>query len=369
MNWPFLLRPMWKGPVCSMWMFGAKPYRANLFTWELSSNFDETVSPRQVNDLFEREFPTAVKRLRDGGGSYSLWPLVSFNAAEGRLSRFLVAFTERDAHRGRLRRLPSQIWLYSVADAAAANIPDREYNGSFWFHMLVGGILYMLVFFEGRFCYWSEERFDFPSKECSGSLQERLARFRRFLVEDPLFSRDSIIEISGDRGDYDDSLRQAFFRRASRDPFWRHLSLTERTEKKIEATAKKEILIILGGVLLLFLLGYNLAGTFLFDDLDVARFDALPEQLLPAPEIVNAEKIPTDDVDFFHGLQDQTAACNMPEFRLKGIVAEKLAVISISEKSKVLRPGDSLGSFSLFEIGKDYVRLACLDSVLERRTD
>lgn len=338
-----------------MAFFGAETCPARLFTWEVLSDFDGAMPLNETVADFEREFPAACKRLRDGGGFYRLWPLVSFNAAEGRLSRYLVAFTERGACSGSRRRpLPPQIWLYSAADAAATEIPSDdagEWSGSFWCHYLAEGTLYLVVFFEGRFCHWSEETVAGCSAEW---LSSRLERFRKFLAQDPLFSRGIIAEVELTPGNFDDRAKALLFRCASRDPFWRGVSLSRERNRGAVGN-----------------LAFPLVSTFLL--LLAVLFwpgkmadpvDAAPVSLLPPPPLV--ETLEPEEDGGILAEKNSLPICALSEFRLKGVVSGKLAIVSESGNSRNLVPGDSLGTFRLHRVERDRIELVCKDSLLER---
>jgi hypothetical protein len=55
--------------------------------------------------------------------------------------------------------------------------------------------------------------------------------------------------------------------------------------------------------------------------------------------------------------------CSLPEFRLNGVVGEKLAMFTVATESRVVSLGDSLGDFAVESIGRAGVRLVCGDSV------
>lgn len=347
-------------------MFGVEQCPARLFTWELSSNFDEAVSLAAARCAFEREFPAACERLREGGGSFCLWPLVSFNATEGRLSRYLVAFTERRACKGRRRPLPPQIWLYSAADGAAMEIPPDECSGSFWCHAQVEDSLYIVVFFEGRLCHWAEEVLPACDSEY---LDLRLERFRRFLKKDPLFSRAPLKELALDGGSFETDARRRLFRRASRDPYFRSLSLLQDTGKR-KKTGTRALFVL--GILLLVLLGlFPVPAT---DSCESCN-DPPPVPLLPAPQVFEvAEPVTAHSSEPFYktvpaGFPEKfsraTTDCALPDFHLKGVVSNKLAMVSESENTRTLAPGDSLGTFALRRVGRDRIELVCKDSLVE----
>ena len=68
-----------------------------------------------------------------------------------------------------------------------------------------------------------------------------------------------------------------------------------------------------------------------------------------------------------HTLVRPKRNCSLPDFSLRGVVAEKLAMVSVDGQSRTLKVGDSLESFAVHAVGREHVELGCGDSLLVRR--
>ena len=213
------------------WRMGrARAVRARMFTWEVVTDFEGEVSHESLESSFARDFPEMQCRP-------VFWKMISFNAADGRRHRYLVAVPdaarescERDSRgkqsRGRKSRgraLPESVGLYALADK---EIRSCDCGGNMRFAAVVDGVLYILVFMEGRLCHWSEE--NGYGGNSAAFVEERLERFDTFLEKDPLFSR-----AESRAGCYADTFATRFvpdatfalFAVAARDPFWKGLDL------------------------------------------------------------------------------------------------------------------------------------------------
>lgn len=136
----------------------ARAVRAKMFTWEVVTDFDCDAPQESLEEAFAKEFPEMQ------GSCVAFWKMVSFNAADGRKHRYLVAVTdveqEGSMSRGQERRaqerraLPESIGLYALADR---EMRSCDCGGNMRFAAVVDGVLYILVFMEGRLCHWSEE--------------------------------------------------------------------------------------------------------------------------------------------------------------------------------------------------------------------
>lgn len=259
---------------------------ARMMTWEVTTSFDGTLTENELQKRFEEDFgnlfgmrneencdvcDTGVRANR-----VFFWPLVSFNASDGRKHRYLVAIANEHLANYRKkydRCLPRQILFYAVADKilrgeavdevaidihancnAKWNIADGSFADAFAINnaaeslvseigveenvandgnlLLVAlwkNVLYILVFAKGRLCHWSEE---------SGygvCFDERIAvrvhRFKEFLKADELFvSVGSFAEIFICCDVL--SNMETLFRTAAKDPFWRGLDLDKSESLK-----------------------------------------------------------------------------------------------------------------------------------------
>lgn len=354
-------------------MSRAYPIDAKIFTWDCPTEYGGDFSPRDAEIAFAKEFPETCWHLKLNGGNFAVLPLVSFQESHKTVSRCLVAassVTERACRlcRGRVlqllpnrgRLLPRQIALYSVAEEAVRQATTEDNGGNFWCYALVEGGLYSLVFCEGRLVYWSEER---GVGGESASLEAYLRRIRCFLKTDVLFSRighfaEMELQFRFDRRN---------FKKSARNPFWKEVNLRGvRRSSHLEVPWK-----MLGTVLLLCLaLLYELWVYREKDSLSCKDcVEAAPVELLPAPETLeSAEPVEKDYVEKLFA--EESAAvrkkCSLPDFRLNGVVGEKLAMFTVAAESRVASPGDSIGDFVVESIRRAGVRLVCGDSVVVR---
>ena len=353
------------------------PIEARLFTWEIATNFDEILSERELDEVFVKEFPSTCARLKDCSppGRFVIWPLLSFNASEGRLSRYLVAVVKSEPGAMSARMLPRQIWRYALADSTilkwAENNRLDDNSGNYVCYGMEGNEFYLMVFFEGRFCHWLEETVCDAAGDDTPCdwFENRLDRFRRFLKNDPLFSRAASFTEICLEGAFDERL----FRGASGDPFWRSLDL--RKDRCLLKTQKGTVRLrnaAYGGFCLMLLAIVSLVFygryTGQYDEC-VGCVEALPVELNPPPELFEVAE--TDEV--YEQMVSSAASgmsCVLPEFRVHGLVSGKVAMLSLVEsegatKSLVLGEGDTLGNFKVLSIGRDAIRLACGGKIVE----
>ena len=375
---------------------------ARLWTWEVVTGFDGVLDSVTLRKCFAEDFPTVAESCRNAECTAQpvFREMVSFNSTDGRKHRYLVMLTnEGDAekepakYRGRGERiLPRTAMLYGCADklmreedaceSAYCGCSLRESCGNCRFAFLDNGWLYILVFFEGRLCHWSEE----PQYNNKESVQERLGRFDVFLRNDDLFSRAekwycSFIDV----GDVQEPERLRWLRRAGSDPFWR-----VRTRGKLVLPA------LAAGVALL--LAVSTWWNVLSGDLP----GAAPEVKLPAgtelpaltppPEMRPSEEVAAqfnkgyaqfnkEGAQFnesemrapfkgdvrgvsengdARGTLKPASACALPSIHLRGVVAGRIFSASIAGASPSWYSlGDSIGPFEVVSIGKDRVQLAC----------
>ena len=305
--------------------------------------------------------------LESSGGRFAVWPLVSFMDSRVFVFRYLVAVAERKSrNEGRLRRggrwLPRQLALYSAADAAIRESASGDNGGNYWCRTFADGILYSLVFYEGRLSYWSEEG---KIGEDGFSRDALLRRFRCFLGNDPLFSRVERFE----EVELEAPLGRQNFNRAARDSFWRGFDL--RIYPKMGSPKGFRIFFSwqtgVSALLIALLFGYFFYADMGDDVACRACVDAAPVELSEAPGVV----VSTEPVDKGCGKTEGAAAfvfrqCVLPEFRLMGVVGGRLAMLSMGAGAREVSPGDSLGGFAVDSIGRSGVKLVCGDSVVER---
>lgn len=347
------------------------PVEAKLLTWECMTTFDEIPVQAELENLFEKEFPRTCLRLHECGGFFRIWHLVSFNSAEGRRSRFLVALVESPLENSR-RALPRQIWLSAAADQMIRALPESDNAGNYLCYAHAEGRLCVLVFFEGRLCHWSEDIVGPYAK-----LDLALSRFRRFLESDALFSRAKHFEEINLLENVESDFSQALFKRASRDSFWRGCDL-----RKPEGNATKDFAAFAGAMLgrrtfwlvilaLVLLLGkFWTLGEKLNRDSLLNLNDVVPPEL-SMPEIslleVAAEETSAEKPREISVPRERKQQCVLPELFLKGVVGETFAVVAVAGESREVSTGDSLGPFEVRAVGRDQIVLACGDSSIVKK--
>ena len=354
------------------------PVEAKLLTWECTTAFDEIPALETLESLFESEFPRTCRRLQESGGFYRIWHLISFNSSEGRRSRFLVALVEKRFGNVRWRALPEQIWLSAAADQMIRSLPESDNAGNYLCYGYAGNTLCVLVFFEGRLCHWSEESF---AKNCSRAtldarMEQAVSRFRRFLESDALFSRAKHFEEICLQGNFEPEFSLSHFKVAARDAFWRGRDLRKPEENSglafanvMNALQQKWVwLVLLAVIALLMPKFYKLLNSDWSKVLNIPNPEPIELSLPPEwGESLEAR-------DSGRGAAEETLApvrpkrnCSLPEFSLRGVVAEKLAMVSVGGQLRTLAVGDSLESFAVHAVGREHVELGCGDSLLVRR--
>ncbi len=358
-----------------------------LWTWEVVTGFDGVLDPVTLRRRFAEDFPLVAQSYSSGecAAEPVFREMVSFNSTDGRKHRYLVMLANKVAaekksvkHRGRGERiLPRTAMLYGCADklmceedcdSVCCGYSLRESCGNCRFAFLENGWLYILVFFEGRLCHWSEE----PQYNNKESVQERLGRFDVFLQNDDLFSRAekwycSFIDV----GNVQEPERLRWLRRAGRDPFWR-----VRTRGKLVLPA------FAAGVALL--LAVSAWWNVLSDDLPGAASEVIspagaelpaltpPPEMRPSEEAVaqfnegemrapfKSDGRGVSEIGDARGTHKPAPGCDLPPVRLHGVVAGRIFSASIAGASPSwYNLGDTLGPFEVVSIGKDRVQLAC----------
>ena len=357
----------------------AIPIEAKLLTWECMTTFDEIPAQGELDSLFEKEFPRTCLRLQENGGFFRIWHLVSFNSAEGRRTRFMVALVESPLHKQvrenfRRRALPRQVYLTAEADCLIRETTaPGDNDGNYLCYAQAEGRLFVLVFFEGRLCHWSEDEV-----EPQANLEQALSRFRRFLERDALFSRAKHFEEIPLQGDFS----QALFKRAARDSFWRGRDLRKPEVNATKGFAEFASVMLsrktfwLAILALAILLGkfWNL-GEKWRNDLLLNVADVVPPEL-SMPEIsmlenssqeVSPEWNAAMELQKSSTPRERKPQCIWPEVFLKGVVGEEIAVVAVAGESREISVGDSLGLFEVRAIGRDQIALACGDSSIVKK--
>ena len=360
------------------WRMGrARAVRARMFTWEVVTDFEGEVSHESLESSFARDFPEMQCRP-------VFCKMISFNAADGRRHRYLVAVPdaarescERDSRgkqsRGRDSRgraLPESVGLYALADK---EIRSCDCGGNMRFAAVVDGVLYILVFMEGRLCHWSEE--NGYGGNSVALVAERLERFDTFLEKDPLFSR-----AESRAGCYADTFATRFvpdatfalFAVAARDPFWKGLDLFDVGSAGAKARFTPVRILLLACI--------ALPGAWKASQLAEGVSNNV-EAPGTAPELdAPPRAVPGDGAWIMKragfsgaGIPNKNRAamesappCSPPAISIQGTVEGKLAQArKAGGEIRWLGIGDSVGAYAVASIGRDRVRLVCNGSPLE----
>lgn len=378
--------------------WGAKPVPARMCTWEMVTTFDGHPSEEQLLKQFRLDFPQVdVSKIL-------VTLMTSLNSPEGRKLRYLVMMPECDVGEDNCgfsrkfsgcfsrRLMPRQAWLFGWADR---NFPDVNGNCLFW--KIVDDILYILVFFEGRLCHWSEEvGYGSPLiNERMALVETRLERFRKFLKTDALYSRvENFAEIMIDEDEKngcnvvdhtkcDKGPEHRLFKNAAKDSFWKNIDLRKVGAGSLLIEESLHKIGLWGGLLLavaiLVLVGFGLERTlktamnYGMDGVMKKMEDAIPVELsLPDLVEITEERgvVSRETKRSFREVQNVEKsetielACSLPEIRLKGIVGTILFMANVdgAVAAKPFSVGDSLESFMVQEIERTQVQLVCGDS-------
>lgn len=343
-----------------MWFLRrARAVRAKMFTWEVVTDFDCDAPQESLEEAFAKEFPEVQGNCR-----VAFWKMVSFNAADGRKHRYLVAVTDVELvgrkSRGQERRaLPESIGLYALADR---EMRSCDCGGNMRFAAVVDGVLYILVFMEGRLCHWSEENgYGGNSNEL---VAERLERFDAFLAKDPLFSRTSAFDLR-----FYPEATFGMFAEAARDPFWKRLDLYGSHTAGAHACVPAVLLALAAVASLGFVTVYPAQGEACVD----CSLAAAPE-LSAVPDEIPGDGLWTmghaepklSQVRAVSGRGNTPpSACGMPALSIQGTVDGKLAQAKIDGEVRWLGVGDSVGAFAVVSIGSDRVQFICNGNAVE----
>lgn len=334
---------------------------ARIWTWECVTDFESIPSRENLLKWLREDFPDT---LRERVPVYR--EMIGFNSSGGRRRRFLVALPESDLEglRRRFDRvLPRMALLYGAADSL---MRTNDGYGNLRYAVLAGDTLYILVFFEGRLCHWTEE-----VAHDTESVADRLERFDEFLKRDDLFSRAESWQMAfTDFSEFTESQKESFFRAASRDPFWRDFDLDVFEGIKPRAKFRLAVLAV-ASVALTVALAWRGFGS---ED-KVMMLSKEPPALSPAPraEVADgAEKAVEPSAGVVKkspGAPDAgstliASVAPAPDcgqtFHVRGIVGGRIFQAETGDGRRVwLRTGDSLGSFRVESIGSSKVALAC----------
>lgn len=325
--------------------------RARICTWELVTGFGQNPTEEDLMEYFRRDFPEVNR-------SPKFWKMISFNSSEGRRHRYLVILAEEELPVGRVLRgrrvLPYSLFLYACADE---QMKSWERYENFRYAAIVDGILYVLVFYEGRLCHWSEER-GFGGACIDSWAFERLRNMDEFLRHDPLFSDTGSFrygELDRPAVNYEDLAGEWFlqFLKAARDPFWKGLHLEPRR------LGNRFFL----SIMLFFLL--MLAGFFTgkFFDAGCGEIPSpeAPALTLPATEPISKEPRSRNFVNgrYLKTVKNDMDECPKPALEIRGIVGNRLFTGVFNGVSVMKKIGDTLDSYRISAVLRDRVVLEC----------
>ena len=378
------------------WTKKVAPVAARMMTWEVTTAFDGMPTETELRKRFDEDFREVFNAgFADGECAVFFWPLVSFNASDGRKHRYLVAVADEPLENYRKtfdRCLPKQIALYAIADKILRGEWDGESclkcdetcagcggecvvfdnncaeNGNLLFVAFWGHCLYILVFMEGRLCHWSEE-YGY-GEVFDDACRERVARFKEFLKADELFAKMNGVGEFGEGSPKVDELFQV----AVRDPFWRGKDLDECDSMKpcelrrwiMSAVA---LLVFCACVFAMCGGSLNLLCAKFFDDEFHNSFVYVAPVELSQPAARDLEMLawaeghrdllPAKWTLGRAGLSSR-GACDSSEFSLLGIVGGRVALVKTSAgETKTLSVGDSLSRYRVKRIGMNDVVMRC----------
>lgn len=390
------------------WKKRIAPVAARMMTWEVTTAFDGTLTETELRKRFDEDFRDVFNAgFADGECAVFFWPLVSFNASDGRKHRYLVAMADEPLENYRKtfdRCLPKQIALYAIADKVLRGEWDGESclkcdetcaecggecaelnndcaevaeNGNLLFIALWEHCLYILVFMEGRLCHWSEE---YGYEETfDDACRERVARFKEFLKADELFAK------MNDVGEFGEDLPKMdeLFQVAVRDPFWRGKDLDEcdsmkSCEQRRWVMSAVALLVFCTCVFAMCGGSLDLYAKFFDDDLRNSFVDVAPVELSqPAARDLemlawaegHRDLLPAKWTLGRAGFVDGVASrswrtsrrtCDSSEFSLLGIVGGRVALVKTSAgETRTLSVGDSLSRYRVKRIGMNDVVMRC----------
>ncbi len=375
-------------------------------TWEVTTAFDGMPTETELRKRFDEDFRDVFNAgFADGECAVFFWPLVSFNASDGRKHRYLVAVADEPLENYRKtfdRCLPKQIALYAIADKVLRGEWGGESclkcdetcagcggecvvfdnncaeNGNLLFVAFWGHCLYILVFMEGRLCHWSEE-YGY-GETFDDACRERVARFKEFLKADELFAKMNDVGEFGEGSPKVDELFQV----AVRDPFWRGKDLDEcdsmkPCELRRWVMSSVALLVFCASVFAMCGGSLNLLCAKFFDDelrnsfVDVAPVELSQPAARDLEMLAWAEghrdllpaKWTLGRAGFVDGVASRSwrtsrGTCDSSEINLLGIVGGRVALVKTSAgETKTLSVGDSLSRYRVKRIGMNDVVMRC----------
>ena len=388
------------------WTKKVAPVAARMMTWEVTTSFDGTLTETELRKRFDEDFREVFNAgFADGECAVFFWPLVSFNASDGRKHRYLVAVAEEPLENYRKtfdRCLPKQIALYAIADKILRGEwegvnglkcdeicvgrggecvefdKNCAENGNLLFIALWKHCLYILVFMEGRLCHWSEE-YGY-GETFDDACRERVARFKEFLKADELFAKMNGVGVFGEGSPKVDELFQV----AVRDPFWRGKDLDECDSMKpcerqrwtVRAVAVLILCVAIFAIcddmtdaLYAKIIDGESRNSFVdvapvelsqpaARDLEMLAWAEGHRDLLPA-------KWTLGRAGFVDGVASRSwltsrGTCDSSEFSLLGIVGGRVALVKTSAgETRTLSVGDSLSRYRVKRIGMNDVVMRC----------
>lgn len=359
---------------------------ARLWTWEVSIPFDSEPSACRLLELYRRDFPVASLK-----GVPLFVKMVAFNSDSGRKIRYLVVLAEKSVRgltRNYDRALPDLIKLYGIADKVIRSASPKicecvseaknvESAGNAVFSFLQNGRLFILVFWSGRLCHWSEE-VGYEDGFGGTAYESRMERFRKFIELDDYFSQGSV------KSDYSEyrknldlcaevKLANRYFRRAARDPFWWRVDLDQA--KRVRPLVQKGVvLFVLMALALLLIFGKiqnvldgvpaEVDSVKVLENIALSPPPAFPKSWERRDSLYkdSAFRRPgwrTGGVDVSQeslakkGLDSPT----VPVIKLRSIVEGVVFQGFVDGTLKWFRLGDSLGLYVVKSIGRDRVVL------------
>lgn len=386
-----------------------------MMTWEVTTSFDGTLTETELRKRFDEDFRDVFNAgFADGECAVFFWPLVSFNASDGRKHRYLVAVAEEPLENYRKtfdRCLPKQIALYAIADKILRGEWDGENclkcdeacaecggecadfgnncakNGNLLLVALCEHCVYILVFMEGRLCHWSEE-YGY-GETFDDACRERVARFKEFLKADELFVKmndvGEFVVCCEKVGTVEESLHvKNLFQVAARDPFWCGKDLDacssmkpcERQRWTVRAVAVLILCVAIFAIcddmtdaLYAKIIDGESRNSFVnvppvelsqptARDLEMLAWAEGHRDLLPAKWTLGRAGLAGNDA--FGNRRTSRGTCDSSEFSLLGIVGGRVALVKTSAgETKTLSVGDSLSRYRVKRIGMNDVVMRC----------
>lgn len=313
-----------------------------MFTWEVVTSFEQELNTEQLHLRFEKEFPEASKKYKP-----VFWKMFSFNSTVGRKHRYLVPLLPSIfLNKEKRRCLPESVFLYEMCNRKMQMV---ECDGNMRFAAVVGDVLFILVFVEGRLCHWSEE-IGYAENYDEENLQRRLLLFDEFLQRDDYFSQRKSFALK--------RIPQAIFSQelfdcAVHDPFWKNLSLNKVPHLIFLKKQKYVFFVLL--MVVLFCMGFfwNFFEKKEMDE-SIIFFAEPPE--LNAP-ILNP-KFHEENFGNVASLENDTP-CFLPDVKIQGLILNKLIQAEVDGIKMWLKLGDSLENYQIAEIKRDKIRLIC----------